>query len=358
MTKAIIVNFPLKYHYAIAIYHWNGRVEWNPPAIYKSTCNIDINYFPFDYQECTMKFGSWTYDGVKLDLIHLAEVNGTDLIEVGIDLSEFYLNVEWDIMKVPALRKVIKYTCCPQVYIDITYNITLRRKTLFYTINLIIPCVGISCLSILVFYLPSDSGEKVTLSISILLSLTFFFLVMIEIMPSTSLVIPLLGKYLIFTMVLVTLSVIVTILVMNIHFRSPSTHRMSSWVRKVFIHTLPKWLLMKSPQFRLEPPEKTGEKIVDYCLPTISFNNDGYPMNLKKNYQLSSSQCNLDHFDDSSDSYHNQISDEKYIPSSSYDHGPHFCYPRKIDEIIMNAIFIAHHIDNADEYKSVIKSLI
>ena len=40
---------------------------------------------------------------------------------------------------------------------------TLRRKTLFYTVNLIIPCVGISFLTVLVFYLPSDSGEKVTL---------------------------------------------------------------------------------------------------------------------------------------------------------------------------------------------------
>ena len=39
---------------------------------------------------------------------------------------------------------------------------TLRRKTLFYTVNLIIPCVGISFLTVLVFYLPSDSGEKVT----------------------------------------------------------------------------------------------------------------------------------------------------------------------------------------------------
>ena len=38
---------------------------------------------------------------------------------------------------------------------------TLRRKTLFYTVNLIIPCVGISFLTVLVFYLPSDSGEKV-----------------------------------------------------------------------------------------------------------------------------------------------------------------------------------------------------
>ena len=44
---------------------------------------------------------------------------------------------------------------------DITFMMTLRRKTLFYTVNLIIPCVGISFLTVLVFYLPSDSGEKV-----------------------------------------------------------------------------------------------------------------------------------------------------------------------------------------------------
>lgn len=37
----------------------------------------------------------------------------------------------------------------------------MRRKTLFYTVNLIIPCVGLTFLTVLVFYLPSDSGEKV-----------------------------------------------------------------------------------------------------------------------------------------------------------------------------------------------------
>lgn len=54
------------------------------------------------------------------------------------------------------------YTCCDEPYLDITFNITMRRKTLFYTVNLIIPCMGISFLTILVFYLPSDSGEKVS----------------------------------------------------------------------------------------------------------------------------------------------------------------------------------------------------
>lgn len=53
------------------------------------------------------------------------------------------------------------YTCCEEPYLDITFNITMRRKTLFYTVNLIIPCMGISFLTILVFYLPSDSNEKV-----------------------------------------------------------------------------------------------------------------------------------------------------------------------------------------------------
>ena len=52
------------------------------------------------------------------------------------------------------------YTCCDEPYLDITFNITMRRKTLFYTVNLIIPCMGISFLTVLTFYLPSDSGEK------------------------------------------------------------------------------------------------------------------------------------------------------------------------------------------------------
>jgi len=38
----------------------------------------------------------------------------------------------------------------------------MRRKTLFYTVNLIVPCVALTFLTVLVFYLPSDSGEKVT----------------------------------------------------------------------------------------------------------------------------------------------------------------------------------------------------
>uniref|UniRef100_A0A0K0FIA6 Acetylcholine receptor subunit alpha-type unc-63 (inferred by orthology to a C. elegans protein) n=1 Tax=Strongyloides venezuelensis TaxID=75913 RepID=A0A0K0FIA6_STRVS len=243
----------------------NGTVEWAPPAIYKSMCQIDIEWFPFDLQTCHLIFGSWTYGGLEVNLKHKdwhlqreekelvigydREYNETVwIVDKGIDLSDYYPSVEWDILNVPGKRHEKRYPCCESPFIDLTYEIHLRRKTLFYTVNLIFPSVGISFLTALVFYLPSDGGEKISLCISILISLTVFFLLLVEIIPSTSLVIPLIGKYLLFTMVMVTLSVIVTVITLNIHFRSPSTHTMPKWVRKVFIQVLPYYLLMRRPK--------------------------------------------------------------------------------------------------------------
>ncbi|XP_023236992.1 acetylcholine receptor subunit alpha-like 1 [Centruroides sculpturatus] len=227
--------------------YYTGEIVWKPPALYKSTCEIDVEYFPFDEQSCLMKFGSWTYDGREVDLRHTKQISGSPTVLMGIDMSEFYKSVEWDILLVPAIYHEGYYECCNEPYPDITFNVTMRRKTLFYTVNLIIPCVGISFLTVLVFFLPSDSGEKVTLCISILVSLTVFFLLLAEIIPPTSLAVPLLGKYLLFTMILVTISTAVTVGVLNVHFRSPTTHEMSPWVRRVFMHVMPRLLHMRRP---------------------------------------------------------------------------------------------------------------
>ena len=207
-----------------------------------------------------MKFGSWTYDGHEVDLQHLCDSQAVfnedtkeKVIDRGVDLKDFYQNVEWDIINVTARRKEKFYPCCPEPYPDITFNITLRRRTLFYSLNLIMPCLSISCLTVLVFYLPSDSGEKITLSISILLALTVFFLLLSDINPPTSFVIPLIGKYLLFTMIVVTLSIFLAVYTLGIHFRRPSTHRMSPWVKRIFTEILPKVLLMRRPDLGNKP---------------------------------------------------------------------------------------------------------
>lgn len=225
-------------HLTKAQLFYDGRIKWMPPAIYKSSCSIDVTFFPFDQQSCKMKFGSWTYDRAKIDLVSMAS---------NVDQMDYWESGEWVIVNAVGKYNTKKYECCTEIYSDITYYFIIRRLPLFYTINLIIPCLLISCLTVLVFYLPSQCGEKITLCISVLLSLTVFLLLITEIIPSTSLVIPLIGEYLLFTMVFVTLSIIITVFVLNVHHRSPQTHGMPHWVRRVFLDLVPKVLFMKRP---------------------------------------------------------------------------------------------------------------
>ncbi|XP_014874940.1 neuronal acetylcholine receptor subunit beta-4 isoform X2 [Poecilia latipinna] len=215
---------------------FNGSINWLPPAIYKSACKIEVKHFPFDQQNCTLKFRSWTYDHTEIDLILKSEVASMD---------DFTPSGEWDILALPGRRTV---NPLDPTYVDLTYDFIIKRKPLFYTINLIIPCVLITSLAILVFYLPSDCGEKMTLCISVLLALTVFLLLISKIVPPTSLDVPLIGKYLMFTMVLVTFSIITSVCVLNVHHRSPSTHTMPAWVKLIFLVKLPALLFMKRPQ--------------------------------------------------------------------------------------------------------------
>ncbi|ESO13194.1 hypothetical protein HELRODRAFT_127282, partial [Helobdella robusta] len=80
-----------------------------------------------------------------------------------IDLSNYQINGEWDLLEAPAIRNVIKYDCCEATYIDITFTIHIRRRSLYYGFNLIIPCALISMLTLLTFLLPPDEGEKIGL---------------------------------------------------------------------------------------------------------------------------------------------------------------------------------------------------
>ncbi|EDS34679.1 conserved hypothetical protein [Culex quinquefasciatus] len=66
--------------------------------------------------------------------------------------------------RVPGKRNEIYYNCCPEPYIDITFAILIRRKTLYYFFNLIVPCVLIASMALLGFTLPPDSGEKLSLA--------------------------------------------------------------------------------------------------------------------------------------------------------------------------------------------------
>merc|ERR1719412_2195895 len=194
-----------------------------------------------------MKFGSWTYNGFKGDF-QLQSEEG--------DISSYVSNGEWALLGVPAKRNEVVSECCPEPYLDITFVIKIRRRTLYYFFNLIVPCVLIASMAVLGFTLPPDSGEKLSLGVTVLLSLTVFQQSVSEAMPITSLQIPLLGTYFNCIMFMVASSVVSTIMILNYHHRLADTHEMPGWVQTVFLQWLP-WLLHMS-----RPGEKITRKTI------------------------------------------------------------------------------------------------
>uniref|UniRef100_A0AAY4EDZ2 Cholinergic receptor nicotinic alpha 9 subunit n=1 Tax=Denticeps clupeoides TaxID=299321 RepID=A0AAY4EDZ2_9TELE len=212
------------------VLRYNGEITWDAPAITKSSCVVDVAYFPFDSQQCNLTFGSWTYNGNQVDI--------TMAMDSG-DLSDFVENVEWECHGMPATKSVIMYGCCSDPYPDITYTVLLQRRSSFYIFNLLLPCFLISFLAPLGFYLPADSGEKVSLGVTVLLALTVFQLMVAESMPPSESV-PLIGKYYIATMTMITASTALTIFIMNIHFCGAEAKPVPHWAKVLIIDYMSK----------------------------------------------------------------------------------------------------------------------
>ena len=176
----------MSYKPNVVIYN-TGEVLWIPPAIYKSSCTIDVEFFPFDKQSCEMKFGSWTFNGDQVTLDWYEN-------KQKVDLTDYVNSGTWDILDCPGVKTDGEDSEKNVAKSEIKFTLSIRRKTLFYTVNLIIPCVLISFLSVCVFYLPADAGEKMTMCISILLALVVFLLLVSKILPPTSITIPLIAK--------------------------------------------------------------------------------------------------------------------------------------------------------------------
>ena len=156
--------------------------------ILHSYCLIDISEFPFDTQKCKIMIGSWSYDESTLDLRIYAE-------DKGMDLSLYEKNVVWELKSTHAQRHTERYSCCPWLFVDLTYTLEFRRIPLYYLMTLVYPTMLLSFLSCVSFLFPADSGERVSLVISVLLGLIVFMLIVNDRTPVTSKETPLITKY-------------------------------------------------------------------------------------------------------------------------------------------------------------------
>lgn len=107
-----------------------GLIYSVPQMVLKSACKMDVTWFPFDTQKCPLSFGSWTFSSIEMDV---------NLLKNGIDLDNYIPHGEWKLVGVTGKRVSKIYTCCPEEYLTIRFTLHIKRQTMYYFFNLIVP---------------------------------------------------------------------------------------------------------------------------------------------------------------------------------------------------------------------------
>ena len=150
-----------------------------------TSCNLNLQMYPFDKQTCTIQVENWAYTKDDVDL-----TNGSTTVV----LQQYQVNGIWDYtgssVKVTTFYQDIHVN---NSYPRITFYINLTRKSSYYMISIMVPCILILCIELAVFWLPPDSGEKIGLGITVVLAFSVFQIVINSETPATSENTPILG---------------------------------------------------------------------------------------------------------------------------------------------------------------------
>ncbi|KAL3881721.1 hypothetical protein ACJMK2_028121 [Sinanodonta woodiana] len=194
-----------------------GTVYWLPFGIFESTCGIDITYFPFDIQTCDLTFNAWSYFN--------EHVNVTKGMMRNISLEMYKENSEWSIVDTSVDRL--------QGEVQIVFSIKLKRKPLFFVLNVIVPVMLLSILNICIFIIPAKSGEKASFSVTVFLALAVFLTMVTTLLPQNSENVSFIGIYLVITVVFSTVIVTLTLFILRLNFRDVDEDPIPSWLIKL-----------------------------------------------------------------------------------------------------------------------------
>ncbi|XP_031762490.1 5-hydroxytryptamine receptor 3A [Xenopus tropicalis] len=208
-----------------------GRVQNYKPIQVVTACSLNIYNFPFDVQNCSLTFTSWlhTIQDINVSLWRTPE-------EVKEDKSLFMNNGEWELLSV--LSQYRKFVENEDSFAEMKFHVVIKRRPLFYAVNLLLPSMFLMVMDIIGFYLPPDSGERVSFKITLLLGYSVFLIIVSDTLPATAIGTPLIGVYFVVCMALLVISLTETILIVRlVHKQDLQTH-VPEWLKRLVLEKI------------------------------------------------------------------------------------------------------------------------
>ncbi|XP_053379829.1 acetylcholine receptor subunit delta-like [Mercenaria mercenaria] len=204
----------------------------------KTTCDLDMSYFPFDIQTCHIK-----------------------MYIIGNNKFDFTLYVEWDTGTVSESRNGAWTLVGKNYSVDdnlemIDLELSFERRPLFLLLNIFLPIIVLALLTPIVFALPKHSGERVGYSITMLLAISVYMTIISDNLPQNSDPMPLVSIMMFIWYILD--SAIVFIVIINTKIYNIKENKPVPLLARKFVH-LTRIITCEKAQNENETSEGKGE---------------------------------------------------------------------------------------------------
>jgi hypothetical protein len=202
-------------------------VTWVPEVRIHTKCEINVKDFPFDTQCCEINLYSWAHSANQMIILLYGNKNITNLTYLA-------KNTEWRIYNTCAMNHTIKLGNDHSDWWVTRYVIQIKRESIYHFYTLLMPCGVLSLCSLLLFWLPPASEEKITLGVTILLAFFVNSLIVSNYTPESTSELPVIGVYYTFNIFLVSLSLAGVVFALTIYYRGHTKERVPEWLRCLF----------------------------------------------------------------------------------------------------------------------------
>ncbi|KAJ6653999.1 hypothetical protein lerEdw1_007631 [Lerista edwardsae] len=176
-----------------------GMIKNYKPMQVVTACSLEMYAFPFDTQNCSLTFSSALHTVQDVDLAFWRSYE-----EINHDQQLFLDDGEWELVSVLSERSILQTQTGS--FAQVQFHIVICRRPLLYVVSLLIPSIFMVAVDLGSFYLPPDSGSRISFKTSVLVGYTVFKVNMADELPMTACNTPLISIFFTVCMALLVLS--------------------------------------------------------------------------------------------------------------------------------------------------------
>ncbi|XP_069802739.1 5-hydroxytryptamine receptor 3A-like [Dendropsophus ebraccatus] len=233
-----------------------GLIKYHKTNRVSTMCMFHIYFFPFDVHNCTLSFRSQLHTTE-----HINMSAGRTTKDMKKELSKFYNQGEWELVNVYPSYGL--ETDGEEKFAVLRFHIIFKRHPLYYVVNLIIPSILLMILDIIGFYLPIESGERITFKITLLLGYSVFLIIVTETLPASAHTTPIIDSYFLVCMALLTISLMESIFIVRIVSKKNIKTKVPKWIKRLVLEKLSILVCMKDKNWPIKPTQTLPDTLQD-----------------------------------------------------------------------------------------------